>query len=73
MSTSRMITRRFDFQPLSSTKPATPQRVGRNVNQDNSALTVWDESGNEVFGDIDFAFTSGRDRHCFNLLSSVDH
>jgi hypothetical protein len=35
-------------------------------------MTVWDESGNEIFGDVDFAFESGRDRHLLNLLANSD-
>ncbi len=69
---SRMVGRKIVFQPLSATTPAKPKRVGPMTYQDNSALTVWDENGNEIFGDADFMVDSGRDRHFINLLANDD-
>ena len=69
---SRMVGRKIQFQPLGTTTPAKPQRVGAHRHQDNSALTVWDENGNEIFGDADFMVDSGRERHAMNLLYNSD-
>jgi hypothetical protein len=61
-----MIGRKIVFQPLTATTPAKPTRVGQATYHDNSALTIWDESGNEIFVDVDFMLDSGSNRHCLS-------
>ena len=62
----------MQYHGPSATNPVRPTRVGRSVHQDNSALTVWNEAGNEVFSDADFMVESGRDRHFMDLLANAD-
>lgn len=64
-----MVSRSISFEGLSTASVVKPVRVGRHGQADNSAMTVWDEDGNEVFGDVDFEITGGAERHFLNLVS----